>query len=87
MTTHPISTGVPKLTRFERQVLDFIMSRTDVTRDFCLATETIADKLAVKPRYVQCALKRLCDAGKIEREWDYTLEARRRFRLGKGVVR
>lgn len=48
----------------------------------CLATKTIAAHFGVTVRYVQKALKKLRESGKISREWDYGLRTRRRFYLG-----
>ncbi len=81
MNTSAVS---PKLSVFERQILEFVESKRHLAQGVCLATKTLAARFGVTIRYVQKALKRLRELGLVAREWDYNLRTRRRFYLGSG---
>lgn len=71
--------SIPRLSVFQRQILDLIRAKSHLKQGVCQATKTLAERFGVSVRYVQAAIKRLRELGLIDRVWDYGLRTRRRL--------
>lgn len=69
------------LTQFQQRVLEIVRRASKLPQGLCLATKTIAAKLGCSISYVQKALKELRERGFVDRQWDFGLKTRRRFRV------